>query len=71
MVIFIRIELKWGIGMGYSSDLGVSVLVYVPQVKFNRAATKPLEQNGSLIGPYFVEKSLYFIKMFLIARISF
>ena len=40
MVIFIRIELKRGIGMGYSSDLGVSVLVYVPQVKFNRAATK-------------------------------
>ena len=25
----IRIELKWGIGMGYSSDLGFSVLVYV------------------------------------------
>ena len=58
MVIFIRIELKWGIGMGYSSDLGVSVLVYVPQLKFNKAATKPLEQNGSLIGPYFVKKKV-------------
>ena len=68
MVIFIRIELKWGIGMGYSSDLGVSVLVYVPQVKFNRAATKPLEQNGSLIGPCFVERSLYFLKSFLTVR---
>ena len=41
--LYIRIELKWGIGMGYSSDLGVSVLVYVPQLKFNKAATKPLE----------------------------
>ena len=58
--LFIRIELKWGIGMGYSSDLGVSVLVYVPQLKFNKAATKPLEQNGSLIGPYFVKKKSVF-----------
>ena len=46
--------------MGYSSDLGVSVLVYVPQLKFNKAATKPLEQNGSLIGPYFVKKKSVF-----------
>ena len=60
MVIFIRIELKWGIGMEYSSDLGVSVLVYVPQVKFNRAVTKPLEQNESIIGPYFVKKKSVF-----------
>ena len=58
--LFIRIELKWGIGMEYSSDLGVSVLVYVPQLKFNKAATKPLEQNGSLIGPYFVKKKSVF-----------
>ena len=58
--LFIRIELKWGIEMGYSSYLGVSVLVYVPQLKFNKAATKPLEPNGSLIGPYFVKKKSVF-----------